>query len=131
MVKREENSLQTAGAKGSLREAEATMYGVERLTESERMRFYMQTQLRSNHKLIIGRVSMPSRKLMSVNLIDHNTLLVDETEHIYLHKRYQDALAIIDRLFAYLMNESDCAVDKQYLLAYDHTSDSINIFCEQ
>ena len=128
MLKREKNQLEFN--EKSLRNEESALYGVERLTETERMQMFVQTQLRSNNKLVIGRIQIPSRKLMSVSIIDHNTLLVDEFEHVYLRKRYNDALFTIDRLFQYLLNESKCDVDRQYLLAYDHTSDAINIFAE-
>lgn len=114
----------------SLRHAESTLYGVEKLTDSERLQLFIQTSLRKNNRLIIGRMRIPSRKLISCNVIDHNTLLIDESEHVHLHNRYNNALYLIDALFKYLLNECQCDVNKQYVLVYNHHNDQINIFSQ-
>merc|ERR1719474_768751 len=114
----------------SLRTAERALYGVERLTESERMRLFLQCQLRSNDRLLIGRVGVSSRKLMSCNMVDPNTLLTDDLEHVQLESRYQNGLFMMERLFQWLLTESSLQRDVQYLLAFDSNCDEITIFVE-
>ncbi len=113
----------------SLRDMEYSLYGIERLIESERLKLYILNKLRINNKLIIGRMQIPSLKLLSINIIKYKTLLNDKIEHIYLENRYKNGLYLINKLFKYLLNDIKCNINKQYL-AYDSNTDSINIFQE-
>lgn len=122
------NGSNTSISPTSLRTAERTLYGVERWTESERMRLYLQCQLRSNTRLLIGRVAVPSRKLMSINMVDPKTLLIDELEHIHLNRRYQNGLFLMERLFQWLLGSPELKENVQYLLGYNADSDEMNIF---
>eukprot|EP01083_Nonionella_stella_P013208 37236_1 len=118
-------------AANSLRNAESALYGVERLTDSERLQWFMQTHIRPNNKLIVGRMQIPSRKLISCAVIDHKTLLTDHLEHVYLQTRYNQGLCLMERLFEYLLNHCVSAFEnKQCLVAYNAQSNAINIFLE-